>query len=121
MSLTLSTIQNLGSPLDGNGFVEIDTLMIGEYTFGWKKSNVGLFNLSDQKWNIYPNPINDRVNVEVSFPGNLNIYDLHGKLLWQEVLNKGVNQISILDSIEGTLLFVYQNKEEIDVKKVIVQ
>ena len=119
--LMLSTIQNLGSFIDGYGFVEIDTLMIGEYTWGWKKSNVGLTNLSKKEWSVFPNPVKGNVIVDVPFSGKLLIYDLHGKLINKKILIKGNNQFQFSDSLKGTLLFVYQVEDKRDVKKVIFE
>ncbi len=119
--LILSTIQTLGSAIDGNGFVEIDTLMIGEYTWGWKKSNVGLSEWSKKEWSIFPNPHKGNVNVDVPLSGTLIIYDLHGKLIYEEILKRGINQLQLSESLKGAFLFVYQNKEDRAVKKIIFE
>lgn len=120
--LELSFQQSLGSKTDGYGFVEIDTLMLGEYTWGWKKSSVGLNNSSNRiKWNIYPNPTNGKIVIDIPKKGELNIYDIHGRLTKSYELNKNTNNIILNLKPKGIYLFVYNSENISSCKKVVIE
>ncbi|MFL2663524.1 MAG: S8 family serine peptidase [Crocinitomicaceae bacterium] len=62
---------------DGNGCVSTDTSVIEVY------EDAGLLDLSSVAINIAPNPFTDEIQVLLSEPTELSIYDLKGKLVYQ--------------------------------------
>jgi hypothetical protein len=79
----------------------------------------------DGKFNIYPNPIKDKVFIE--FVENLNqqtnfeIYDLTGKLVLKEALNSGESKFSIDVNELNTGVYTYQiQSEEIYRGKIVI-
>ena len=96
--------------------------MLGEYTWGWKKSSVGLNNSSKRiKWNIYPNPTNGKIVIDIPKKGELYIYDIHGRLTKSYELNKNTNNIILNIKPKGIYLFVYNNGNISSCKKVIIE
>jgi len=120
-SLQLATLQTLGSPTDGYGFVEIDTIMIGEYTWGWKKSNVGFNETSSGNWIVYPNPSLNDIYINVPSSGSLTIYDMQGRNLKGITLKKGANHIDLPKEWKGVYVFVYKYLDEKKVKKIVLE
>jgi hypothetical protein len=76
---------------DGNGFIRIDTLLMGDYAFaaGSLPLATGLFDLSNgnkMEMSLYPNPTSAQLTVQAMFPagknsGELVIHDAIGQLV----------------------------------------
>ena len=69
---------------DGNGCVSTDTSVIVVY------EDAGVLDLSSAAINIAPNPFTDEIQILLSEPIELTIYDLKGKLVYQR--NIGYSQ-----------------------------
>lgn len=119
------------SATDGQGFIKIDTLLMGEYAFAnGNLPTVSVKNLSPivHQLNVYPNPVIDQINIlgsGLDF-GNktIQIFDASGKLVSSTTqhyvgdnlkvstsqLQNGQYYLQILNShtTEGTAVFVIQ-------------
>lgn len=119
------------SATDGQGFIKIDTLLMGEYAFAnGNLPTVSVKNLSPNvnQLNVYPNPVIDQLNISGSGLdlGNktIQIFDASGKLISSTTqhyvgdnlkvstsqLQNGQYYLQILNShtTEGTAVFVIQ-------------
>jgi aminopeptidase N len=100
------------------GFIEIDTLKLGEYTFGnmgdttsvgWKENTIQKIEL-----NVYPNP--SKQNCSIEFKENLNmdcdlmLYTIEGKLVNKKTLNARVSQLELTDLSKGTYILKLEQK-----------
>ncbi len=57
----------------------------------------------------YPNPVSDRITVEVDVSGGvLQIIDLHGRIFQEQVLVPGVQSIEISSLPDGTYTLLFQ-------------
>jgi hypothetical protein len=79
-------ISTMGSPTNGRAYATLNDLKYGEYTFGWEYGYVGVEEeIVEQLFNIYPNPAQETVNVDLSDYNSgeytIGIYDMSGKLL----------------------------------------
>lgn len=80
------TFSTQGSATDGFARFDLGYLKFGEYTFGWKKSNVGINeNNIKSDFEIYPNPTVGIVNIDLaSLDGDqftIQVFDMNGKRL----------------------------------------
>lgn len=112
------------------GFIEIDTLKLGEYTFGnigdttsvgWKESSIQKMELK-----VYPNPA--KQNCIIEFKENLNancdllIYTMEGKLVVKKTVNASVSQLELTELSRGTyLLKLEHNGNLLHSQKLIVE
>jgi hypothetical protein len=82
------------------------------YTF--VSGNVtGIFSNIREFINLYPNPASDYIHVDFNLPeGQLQIYSVNGKLLKEQVISYGSNNINISDLSEGFLLLNFMANQE---------
>ena len=64
-------------------------------------STVGLEAMSQNGWNIYPNPANDQLFIEVSEAVGISLIDMTGKVIQHEDLKSGNNTIQISSLTPG--------------------
>ena len=75
-----------------------DDATLGEVTFNpvWdcqEESGVGLEDFAVNSIDVFPNPSNGEVNVDLPSPGTLQVYDLKGTLLYTAQLDAGLNTL----------------------------
>lgn len=75
-----------------------DDATLGEVQFNpvWdcqEGSNVGLESLAVNSIDIFPNPSNGEVNVDLPSPGTLHVYDLKGTVLYSAQLDAGLSTL----------------------------
>lgn len=92
------------------GYIYIDSITVTLC------DDVGIEEKPIDKIDIYPNPTQDFVNVEIS--GNykatqLNIYNLTGQLIYQKQLTQPNEQIPIPELGNGMYIFVIQNEDRV--------
>ncbi|HBX53303.1 MAG: hypothetical protein A2275_12670 [Bacteroidetes bacterium RIFOXYA12_FULL_35_11] len=110
------------------GFLTVDTLYKGEYalaTYSWisslESNTEGTMHL-----NVYPNPTDSQVTIEyeIKKTGKIEITNSMGKIIYIQNISKGNNKI-VWDSrthIKGEyFVTVYEGKEKISVKKLVLQ
>lgn len=92
------------------GYIEIDTLKLGEYTFGnsTDTSSVGINEFSKNTINVklYPNPAKHKCTIEFKEELNqqhtLYIYDLEGKMMMAKDITNKTTTIDIAQLAKGT-------------------
>ncbi len=108
-------VKNVSKVMQGSkhGYIELDTLRLGEYCFGNSSDLTYLGNLEISKENsnvsIYPNPASGTCKVEIEGLAlntfTLKIYSLDGKLIKKAKLNSGVNIIEMEELPKDSLIF----------------
>lgn len=101
-----------------SGFIEIDTLKLGEYTFGnigdtssvgWKEVSIPKIELK-----VYPNPAKQKCKVELKENLNqefvLNVYAVDGKLVKGFKLVQQISEIEFKDMPPGTYFLHLESK-----------
>jgi hypothetical protein len=58
-------------------------------------STVGVEALTQTGWNIYPNPVNDRLFIEVVESADMTIVDMTGKIVQSGTLKSGKNELNV--------------------------
>lgn len=84
----------LANTNDGNGFIRIEPMLLGEYTYANGEFPVGTNELeNDLNLSVFPNPATDAIYVDTKFPENRDIdfvlYDVNGK----EILNRSLSNV----------------------------
>ncbi len=118
--------KTLISPTLAYGWVTLDSLLLGEYTFA--NSGTGLVKVNENHNNgnnvkIYPNPTNDVLWIENDSPekSNYEIYDINGKLILNNEFIKKT-KINTSDWKPGNyIMVVYNNNHSIHSEKFIVK
>ncbi len=113
------TISNLGSDTDGYGFVDFDTLKKGEYTFGWRKSSVSVIENTKKELilNVFPNPVQDILKLEVNLPYSsnyeINVFNSLGSLVMKKPFF--INFLNVSDLASGfyTIAIIDQKNKSI--------
>ena len=90
---------------DKFGLIEIDSLILGEYTFALKGdmygSSINEFETVEAKVRIYPNPASDGFMIQIIDTigtGNeevLKITDVNGRIVYRNVLHNGQNNMQL--------------------------
>ncbi|MDP1802121.1 MAG: M1 family aminopeptidase [Bacteroidota bacterium] len=105
-------LKNMNKFVSGlrTGFIEIDTLKLGEYTFGnsTDTSSVGIIehikNMVDVK--VYPNPAKHKCTIEfkdeIKKEYTLSVYDIEGRILLNRTINNKLTNLDIDQFVKGT-------------------
>lgn len=106
-----------GTNLKG-GVLTVDNLGSGSLT-----NNKSIFN---KKINIkiFPNPVNDAVNIVIKDGGigektNLQVFDIYGRMLEETVLNSDSKTFDMSRYSTGVYLFYFKMNDKIEVIKII--
>ncbi len=110
------------NPNDGQGFVEIESVLPGEYVFANAAPDISLPELKKEKsFEVYPNPTREEVKVKLKeMPKQqalLRIQNVEGRLLKEVVLRAQENRVSLKDLASQPLLFVLHE----EVVKVVME
>jgi hypothetical protein len=99
------------------GYIELDTLKLGEYTFGnsTDTSTVGLMkNISNKvDVKVYPNPAKQKFTIE--FKGDLKtrhtytIFDVEGKIIMNGDISAKTTVVDISEFTKGTYFIKIEN------------
>lgn len=69
---------------------------------------------------IYPNPVEDQLNVESDlFSGTLGLYDSQGRILAEQEINRGLNKVSMTAYPAGTYLLKIASEQGMIWQKVL--
>jgi hypothetical protein len=69
-----------------------------------------LLDISNFTWNVYPNPGNEKINVEVPIEGAINIFDCNGRFVKTYSVEKGLNIIEMTQFEAGIYLIKMNNQ-----------
>lgn len=112
-----SSINHIGNHSDGYGRITIDSLQVGEYTFAWRKSAVGLADADEaaRLWTVQPNPARDHVLVQWhgagDVRGTVQVLDGTGRTV-RELTVRGVqHHIDLTGIAPGALTFRFVDQE----------
>ncbi len=73
----------------------------------------GLEEFKSQSLNIYPNPANDLLNIDVKTDVNIEIMNIYGTVIHRQNLNKGYNTLDIAAFTHGIYLIKSENNSVI--------
>jgi hypothetical protein len=81
----------------------------------------GISELNDVNVNIYPNPFNEQITIQLSENGNydVDVYDMSGKLLLSEKHNNSLITLNLNDLNQGQYLVKIQEDENIIIRKIV--
>ncbi|MCT4581845.1 MAG: T9SS type A sorting domain-containing protein [Flavobacteriales bacterium] len=85
---------------------------------------VGTVSITEQDQNqilLYPNPAKDYVNIQLDSNAGFKLIDLYGKLVKQQILTQGTNQVSIQDLPRGVYVGIIETEETYKELKLIIQ
>ena len=83
-------------------------------------SSINEISANDLKFNLYPNPAQDFVTIEVDAPSTLQIFDMQGRLVRQQQLTNPTNTINTND-LKGTYFVRVISGKKLETKKLIVK
>ncbi len=121
-------------PYSTNGSVMIRFRAINGSGTSLFLDNIGIYSASDPtlienislQASIFPNPTQDNITIKLGQTGqnvNVDIFDLQGRVIQKEVINKSQDQIQLsLSSLQSGIYFVrLVSKNGNAVKRIIVQ
>jgi hypothetical protein len=78
---------------------------------------------NEEQWSIYPNPANDRVNIQIfdklSMNGRLSIYDMQGRLIQDKIITEN-DVIMNVKSLKTGVYKIVLNGDFTDTKSLII-
>lgn len=88
----------------GSATWELDSFIV------YGNMGIGIGEKEVVSFTIYPNPVNDVVNIDAGSEGSVKIYSLSGQLLINELIGKGVNSINVSDLNQGAYLMQFSDE-----------
>jgi len=72
---------------------------------------------------VYPNPATDQVNITLEIDGtaSMKLFNLEGKQMKQEVLNKAENAVDVSELDFGIYILHVRNGDHVMVSKISIQ
>jgi len=70
--------------------------------------------------NVYPNPANQRVFVELTEGALLEVFDVNGRIVWKETANSKTLNINVSDWYPATYIFRVSINNEAITKNVVI-
>lgn len=111
-----------------SGYLVIDTLRLGEYTFGYWNWDQWIYNkpnyLQDEMLTIYPNPATSECTIAMPFKKGyvLNVYNTNGIKVFEQIINNDTDKItiSLANFNKGLYLIKVTNSRKNKIGKLIV-
>lgn len=113
-----------GSTVSGD--IIVDTLKKGEYTLAWIDSAnyINKINNTSDLINVYPNPANNLVNIEIKTDkcSIIQIFNVTGQVVYEKEIGKNENHIKWYPADNKGIFFIKLNGTEInsDIAKLLV-
>jgi Secretion system C-terminal sorting domain len=79
----------------------------GKYSY----SNIASVSYNSKEFMIFPNPVGDEATISTTHDNEMNVYDVHGRLVLSKFLNAGQNPISMTELSTGIYFLLLQNGE----------
>lgn len=119
------SIQSLGSTTDGYARITINSLPLGEYTFGIPNPEVSVDELSaDFTFDLYPNPAQNFVTIsidnEIVKNGSITIFDIEGRIVLTQSINGNSTILNTTNFAKGQYVVQMQNESAIIGKRQLV-
>jgi len=121
------SILSLGSESDGFARITINSLLMGEYTFGIPNPEVSVQSKNTPTlFDVFPNPANDLISVRLSLPiknnSRIEMYDMEGKLVLTQPIANQNTTIYINNLAAGAYIVkLFNSAEEVGQTKLIVR
>jgi aminopeptidase N len=119
------SIQSLGSTTDGYARITINSLPLGEYTFGIPNPEVSVDELSaDFTFEIYPNPAQNFVTIstdnEIAKNGSITIFDIEGRIVLTQSISGNSTILNTTNFAKGQYVVQLQNESAIIGKRQLI-
>lgn len=99
------------------GWVTLDSLLLGEYTFANSATAIGINEFKTDKnklYNIYPNPSNNHLWIELNksekINGKFDVFDLNGKLIYSSEIS-GKTKVNTSNWTAGQYIVAISNQK----------
>ncbi|MCW3077813.1 MAG: aminopeptidase [Bacteroidetes bacterium] len=112
------------------GYIEVDTMKLGQYTFGNSTDTVTVNHIKENVLNagikVYPNPVRNNFKVELSKTPSealtLCVIDSQGRLLLEKMVYDKINQIDVSAFLKGTYLIkIIKGNKMLYSNKIIIE
>ncbi len=101
------------------------TLFLDNLSFNGYVTSVPKSIEENTKFNLYPNPASETVNLNIDYKNNvdlvLNIYNLMGTLVKSEKLNQNQQEVKVSDLNNGTYIIEIKSNEWTKKQKLIIE
>lgn len=107
-------IKTLGNSIDGNGFIFIENLQLGEYTLA--NADIPMVsnkNILKEKidWTVFPNPTADQIELKGQLPQNgtyeVEIYDIRGNNVLRKTVEVANEQLTTMMNLQSLSNGIY--------------
>lgn len=78
-----------------------------------EEKNLSVDQLGQNTIDFYPNPVNDKLALNLTSKSEVSIYDLQGKVVYQELLTAGSQTINIQKNLSGKYVLVVNDFKSI--------
>jgi hypothetical protein len=98
-------------------------LMQVDYDGTTSYSNVvDVRNISDEAFNVYPNPTNGQINIEVNEEVEITIYSMDGRMIYNDLLDSNSNnRIDLSNQPKGVYVITYMANSKLRTMKLIIK
>ncbi len=69
---------------------------------------------------IYPNPAKDNVNINIEEDARISLYDINGRLVYEELLMSGNNSLDLRNFNSGIYFVKLEFQTKVQTKKLII-
>jgi hypothetical protein len=119
------SIQSLGSTTDGYARITINSLPLGEYTFGLPNPEVSIDELSSNlAFDLYPNPAQNFVTISVRNDnvksGSVTIFDMDGRIVLAQSISGNSTILNTTNFAKGQYVVQLQNESGIIGRRQLV-
>jgi hypothetical protein len=107
-------------PPPGNNYLDVYISGCPNIYFTTECTTNGIVENSQDEITVYPNPANDKLNVETNNPGNylVEIYSVDGRLLYNCKLN-GTSEIDVSKFESGIFIITIKSNDHIQKERVL--
>ena len=101
------------------GYLSTQWLMSGEYTLGVGNAALSVFDRETGQINVFPNPVEDRLEIVLPEAMQAELMDFSGKLLSKKNLQTGNNEMSMAQYSVGAYLLRLSSPQKVHTVKVV--
>lgn len=98
---------------DANGCIINDTVTVD--------SNIGIEGITENQIRLYPNPAMAMIFIELNSAGHIEITEQRGRLVYEDKLYAGKNEISLTGFSQGVYVVKLKSGNDIITRKIIIQ
>ena len=101
------------------GYLSTQWLIPGEYTLGAGNAALSVFDKETGQINVFPNPVEDRLEIVLPEAMQAELMDFSGKLLSKKNLQTGNNEMSMAQYSAGAYLLRLSSPQKVHTVKVV--